>query len=42
MRSLIEDDIEEVATRIKLRGEVFNLHAAPFIGANPLKSTAPQ
>lgn len=27
VRSLVEDDIEEVATRLKLRVEVFKLHA---------------
>lgn len=26
VRSLVEDDIEEVSTRLKLRAEVFNLH----------------
>lgn len=27
IRSLIEDDIEEIATRVRLRAEVFGLHA---------------
>lgn len=30
-RTLIEEDILEVATRIELRSEVFNLHAGPFM-----------
>lgn len=36
------DDIEEVSTRLKLRGEVFNLHTGPFMAAFQLKSIAPQ
>lgn len=38
VRPLIEDDIEEVATRIKLRVEVFNLHAGFSIAASLSKS----
>lgn len=34
-RSLIEDDIEEVATRLKLRRAVLELHLEGFIGAVP-------
>lgn len=41
IRDLIPDDIEEVSTRIKLRGELWNLHTGFFIGAALLKpSTA--
>jgi hypothetical protein len=32
-RPLIEDDIEEVATRLRLRQEVFSLHTDFFTGA---------
>ena len=34
-RGLIEDDIEEVATRLRLRKEVFNLHMSFFTDADP-------
>lgn len=33
-RPLIEDDIEEVATRLQLRKEVWKLHTDFFLGAN--------
>lgn len=35
-RALIEDDIEEMKTRIQLRKEIFNLHTSFFITAAPL------
>lgn len=35
VRGLIEDDIEEVATRLKLRKEVFSLHTGFFTVAVP-------
>ena len=34
VRALIEDDIEEVRTRLKLRKEVFKLHTDFFFGAS--------
>jgi hypothetical protein len=36
-RVLIDDDIEEVATRVKLRKVVFDLHIEGFLGAVPSK-----
>lgn len=39
-RNLIEDDIEEVATRVQLRSEVFSLHTDFFSLADKLKSTS--
>jgi hypothetical protein len=42
VRSLIEDDIEEVATRIKLRKEVFGLHVDfSQAGAKSTSESAP-
>lgn len=35
VRPLIEDDIEEVLTRLKLRVEVFNLHTGFSLAASP-------
>ena len=40
MRALIEGDIEEIATLVKLRQEVINLHVSFFTSAGPLKSTS--
>lgn len=37
-RALIEDDIEEVATRLTLRKEVFSLHMSFFTSAEQLTS----
>jgi len=34
VRALIEDDIEEIGTRLKLRKEVLKLHTDFFFGAN--------
>lgn len=34
-RALIEDDIEEVATRLKLRIEIFKLHVDFFTAVSP-------
>lgn len=31
IRSLIEDDIEEIKTRLKIRGEIFKLHTDFFL-----------
>ena len=33
VRKLMEQDIEEIATRVKLRKEVFKLHTDPFFSA---------
>jgi hypothetical protein len=38
-RGLVEDDIEEVATRVKLRAQVFELHTGFSLAAGPSKST---
>ena len=38
IRNLIEDDIEEVSTRLRLRKEVLNLHTDFFTDAAPSKS----
>lgn len=38
VRSLVEDDIEEIATRFKLRKDVFNLHADFLRAVAPLIS----
>lgn len=35
VRAIIEDDIEEVTTRVRLRAEVFNLHASFFFRDGP-------
>ena len=35
VRGLVEDDIEEVATRLRLRKEIFNLHVDFFTDAAP-------
>jgi hypothetical protein len=40
-RPLIEDDIEEIQTRMKLRWEVFQLHAGFFIAATQLRFGKP-
>ena len=40
MLALIEGDIEEIATLVKLRQEVINLHVSFFTSAGPLKSTS--
>lgn len=40
VRPIIEDDIEEVATRLKLRMEVLKLHTDFLDAAGPLKSLA--
>ena len=39
-RALIEDDIEEVATLLTLRKEVFNLHLSFFTGEKPSTSAS--
>lgn len=39
VRALIEDDIEEVATRLKIRMELFRLHVDFFTIGAPLIST---
>lgn len=39
VRALIEDDIEEVATRLQLRRDVFDLHTGFFSRAAPSTST---
>lgn len=38
-RALIDDDIEELKTRVLLRKEIFNLHTGFFITAAPLTQT---
>lgn len=38
VRDLIEEDIEDVGTRLTLRQKVFELHTGFSIGAGPLKS----
>ena len=40
-RPLIDDDIEEIQTRMKLRWEVFQLHASFFIAASQSKFSVP-
>lgn len=39
-RALIETDIEEVATRLKLRKAVLDLHLEGFLGAAPSKQAS--
>ncbi len=39
-RSLVEDDIEEVSTRLKLRTAIWNLHTDFFSGAGPSTSAS--
>lgn len=41
IRALIEDDIEEVATRIRLRQEVLQLHTGFSVGDIPSEQTPP-
>ena len=42
VRQLIDDDIEEVATRLKLRAEVFQLHMGfSSAGSNSISESAP-
>ena len=44
-RPLLEDDIEEIATRIKLRTEIFNLHVSfsqPAVASNMTSETTGQ
>ena len=41
MRALIDEDIEEIKTRLMLRKEVFGLHVDFFDTANPLLSKMP-
>jgi hypothetical protein len=40
VRGLVEDDIEEIATRVMLRSEVIKLHVNFSGAANPSKSTS--
>ncbi len=40
VRSLIEDDIEEIATRLKLRSEIFTLHTGFSLAGNQSSSTS--
>ena len=37
-RDLVDNDIEEVSTRVMLRGEIFKLHMAPFLDGAPAKA----
>lgn len=40
MRKLVENDIEEVATRLRLRAELFTLHTGFSMAGNQLTSTS--
>lgn len=42
VRGLVDDDIEEVLTRIHLRKAVFDLHVDFSLAAGPLNSALPQ